>query len=300
MTLTGNEETQRSYNNNILVKFSDLKELHLKTIQSIKSLNPAKSAIGIRIDVVHNEGEADKFNSFESFETHNITSPNPTAAINMSYTFTLYDKESCQFEQYKIHNLVKSRIAELKQLESEAPPFIPKALLVNVVTTSARIRVEYTDYVKARHFISMFDEWIRSCDESPTNLFIRKLKPVSHLFTEFGVLLIYAILAYSTIHQIKVGGLNQDSFVTFMIAYASIFIICGTISRLFLRKIERSIDGHFTLSYLEINKGDNKLIKEYRDRNSAGFKYALLGFLGTVTVGVFSNVTYDLIKWFLK
>lgn len=58
------EEISKSYTNNILVEFSDIEELHEKTIQSIKSLSPIKNSIVIRVAVFHNEGEAAKFNSF--------------------------------------------------------------------------------------------------------------------------------------------------------------------------------------------------------------------------------------------
>lgn len=293
------EETQKSYKNNILVSFNDIRELHLKTLQSIKALQPAKSIIGVRISVLHNEGEADKFNSFESFEAHNTTSPNPTSSINFVYSFTLYDQESGEFERYKIYNQISSRIAELKQLEKEAPSFVPKEIIASIVTNSAKIKVEYTDYVKARHFIAMFDEWIKSCDETTPNVIIGKLKSTSHLITKFGVLAIYALLAYSTIKAINTKALNPTHQMEFLIAYASIFVICGGVAESFLRKMERSIDLNIALSYLNINKGDAKLIREYSNRNKKNITWALIGLAGTIVISLISSAAYDLIKWLI-
>ncbi len=133
-----NEEISKSYNDNILVKFSDVKELHFKTVQSIKSLKPIKSNINVRIAVSHNEGEAEKFNSFEAFEERNLTNPNPTSDVLMIYSFSTHDKDSDNFENYKVICHIRSRVAELSQIEKEAPPFISSALVSSMVTTTAK------------------------------------------------------------------------------------------------------------------------------------------------------------------
>src|SRR5690606_33791246 len=138
-----NEEISKSYNNNILVKFTDIKELHFKTVQSINSLKPVKSNINVRIAVSHNEGESEKFNSFEEFEKRNLTNPNPTSDVLLVYSFSIYDKEGGDFENYKIMAHVRSRVAELHQIEKEAPPFTSSAIISNMVTTTAKITVHY-------------------------------------------------------------------------------------------------------------------------------------------------------------
>lgn len=295
-----NEETQRSYKNNIVVKFTDIKELHLKTIQSISALGPDQSAIGVRINVVHNEGEADSFNSFAAFETHNITSPNPTSSISLIYTFVLIDTKSGSVEQYKIQNQISSRIAELKQIENEAPKFLPRELFASILTTTARIKVEYSDYVKARHFIAMFDEWIRGCDENRINRFVKIMQPNSYLISKLGVLLFQLVLAWTTISQIHSHGISQDQYVTFIVAYAFLFVAVGSISSLFLVRLERAIDGFLTLSYLEINKGDGKLIKEFTNRNKESVKLAIVNFGAAIFIGICSNFAYDSIKFVLR
>jgi len=169
-------------------------------------LNSEKSGGGkVRITVSHNKGEADKFNSFEEFERRNISSPNPTSSIIMVYIFTLYDVETNSFENYKITNEVRSKIAELEQMERETPSFISRVFLLNMLTTTAKITVEYSDYVKARHFTAMFDEWISGCDEGKAIEIIDAMKPFSHLIPRFGSLVICALLAVFTINAIDLS-----------------------------------------------------------------------------------------------
>ncbi len=294
-----NEEISKSYKNNILVKFSDIKELHFKTVQSIISLKPIKSNINVRISVSHNEGESEKFNSFEEFESRNLTNPNPTSNVFLIYSFSIYDKEEDNFENYKIMAHVRSRVADLHQIESEAPPFISSAIISNMVTTTANITVHYSDYVKARHFTAMFDEWVRGCDESKNIEIIKKLKKVSHLISKFGKLSIYAVLGFFTVTAIDSSVLNSNEALKFLVAYASIFVVVGGVAEVILRKLELSIDSYLALSYLNINKGDAKLISDFAGRNRSSVIWSIFGIMGTVGVGIATSASYDFIKWLI-
>ncbi|WP_018414458.1 hypothetical protein [Teredinibacter turnerae] len=294
-----NEEISKSYNNNILVKFSDVQELHFKTVQSISSLKPVKSNINVRIAVSHNEGESEKFNSFEEFEKRNLTNPNPTSDVLFVYSFSIYDKETDSFENYKVMAHVRSRVAELNQIEKEAPPFISSALVSSMVTTTAKITVHYSDYVKARHFTAMFDEWVRGCDESKNIEIINKLKKISHLIAKFGKLAIYSALGFFTVTAIDSAAPSSNEILKFLVAYTSIFVVVGGISEVILRKLELSIDSYLALSYLNINKGDAKLISEFSGRNRSSIIWSVLGVLGTIGVGIATSASYDFIKWLI-
>lgn len=293
------EEISKSYSNNILVKLDDIKELHFKTIQSINSLYPSKSNINVRIAVSHHEGESERFNSFEAFEERNLTSPNPTSDVNMIYIFSIYDKKENELENYKIICQISSRVADIHQLEKEAPPFISSALISSMLTTTAKITVHYSDYVKARHFTAMFDEWIKGCDESKSITSITKLKKISHLISKLGKLSIYAALGFFTTNAIDSSILSSDSIVKFLIVYASLFAIVGGISKLFLKKLEDSIDSYLPMSYLNINKGDAKLISDFSGRNKSSLLWSIFGLLGTIFIGLATSASYDLIKWLI-
>lgn len=251
------------------------------------------------MSVSHNEGESERFNSFEEFESRNLTNPNPTSDVLLVYSFSIYDKEGGDFENYKIMAHVRSRVAELHQIEKEAPPFISSAIISNMVTTTAKITVHYSDYVKARHFTAMFDEWVRGCDESKNIDIITKLKKVSHLISRFGKLSIYAILGFFTVTAIDSSALDSNEILKFLVAYASIFIIVGGVADVILRKLELSIDSYLALSYLNINKGDAKLISDFAGRNRSSITWSIVGVLGTIGVGIATSASYDFIKWLI-
>lgn len=290
------EEISKSYKNNILVDFCDIEELHQKIVQSIRSAKPQRGSIIMHVMVSHHEGEAERFKSFEDFKNHNITSPNPTSEVALMYQFSIHDPDSGEIENYKVAANVKSRVGELYQLEQEAPAFISSAIISSMVTTTARIKVEYSDYVKARHFVAMFDEWIKGCDESKEIKFIAPLKRISHLISRFGHLIIIALLGFFVSQSIDIGSVGADEVIQFIVLYGSVFFVISSFAELCFKKLEHSIDSYLALSYLKINKGDSKLIKSFKDRNKKSIIWSVLGILGGVGMGLVSSAAYDLIK----
>ncbi|NNM41049.1 hypothetical protein HKI82_11795 [Vibrio plantisponsor] len=294
------EEISKSYKNNILVEFSDIEELHEKIIQTIQSANPHRGSIIMQMMVSHHEGEAERFKTFEDFKNHNVTSPNPTTELGLIYKFSIQDSKSREVENYKVVANVKSRVGELYQIEQEAPSFISAAIVSSMVTTTARIMVEYSDYVKARHFIAMFDEWIKGCDESKEIKFISKLKSVSHLISRFGHLIIISLLGLFVSQSIDTGSLGSDELIKFIVLYGSVFVVISSLAELCFRKLEHAIDSYLALSYLKINKGDNKLIKSFKDRNKRSIRWSLMGIAGGFCMGVASSAAYDFIKFVIN
>lgn len=291
-----NQETGKTYKNNILVRFDDIEELHFKIMQSMTSLMAHPESVSVRVIVAHNEGEADKFNSFEEFKSHNVTSPNPTSEVALAYTFNCVENASNEVESYKVVVNLKSRIGEINEMEKEAPSFISQAIISSIATPTARIRVEYSDYVKARHFVATFDEWVKSCDESNEAPYLNKLKSISYLIPKIGTPVIVALLGLYVSSSLDLNSLNNSEILGFIALYASVFYIVVQFSNIFLSKLERSIDSYIAISYVHINKGDGKLITQFKKRNVRSIFGAGFGIVGTISMAVLSNATYDIIK----
>ncbi|MGH1389344.1 MAG: hypothetical protein ACRAUZ_04245, partial [Aeromonas jandaei] len=87
--------------------------------------------------------------------------------------------------------------------------------------------------------------------------------------------------------------------VKFLIIYSSLFVIVGGVSDIFLRKLEVSIDSYLPMSYLNINKGDAKLISDFSGRNKKSILWSVFGLIGTIAIGLATSAAYDLIKWLI-
>jgi hypothetical protein len=295
-----NEEVQKIYSENILIKFGDIKELHNKTIQQIDSLHPERGSISIRIAISHNEGESELFNSFEAFESHNVTSPNPTLDIELRYSFLLKNTYTQEFGVFVVKNRIRSRIAQLSQAEKESEGMIPGFLLARLVTPTAQISIQHSDYVKARSFTAMFDEWIKGCEESRNSKIYSSFKKHSHLIPKIGNYILILLIAWLTVKSIDIDISSIKVGVQFLVAYASIFLFLVKITEHCLRMVEISIDSHIAISYININKGDDKLIKKYQDRNKKFIRNNILNLTLTMIISVLSCFVYDLVKWIVS
>lgn len=292
-----NDEIKKQYNNNLLVKFNDVKELHEKTCQTINSLNP--NSVGIKIYIAQNGGESEKFNSFEDFENYKVTSPKPTNNIYFRYNFSILNLSTGTFEVYKIKIRIVSRIAMISEFEKEAPPFMSPSIIASVATPVVIIEIEYSDYIKARNFISMVDEWVQGCDESVGLEWLNKMKKHSYLIPKVGRNIIYILLSYFTINAINNDAFTSIHLVKFIIFYFTIFVVLGSLTSGILSKVEEFVDSYISLSYINMNKGDAKLISKYSEKNKRSIKLSIFGLIGTIILGILTNSLYDISKTFI-
>lgn len=292
-----NDEIKKKYSNNLLVEFNDLQELHEKTCQTIRRLNP--SSVGTKIYVSFNNGESEKFKTFEEFKNYKATSPNPTNNVYMVYNFSIIDAETGRFETYKVKIRIVSRIAMISEFEKEAPPFMSPTMLASIATPTVIIAVEYADYVRARNFISMIDEWVDGCDDERSSKTINRSKSFSHLIPKIGSNAIFILLAYFTIISIGDTDFSSNHLAKLLIFYATAFTVLGVLSSQFLSKVEQAIDSYMVMSYINLTKGDYKLIKRFKGQNKKSIYVSIFGVLATIGIGVFTNYFYDLIKEFL-
>ncbi len=296
------KETSKSYKNHSFISFNDIKELHNKNIQMITNLSVREETINLQISTTHVKGEGLDFKNFEEFSKECSANSTPTLEVILIYKFMIFDDDKKDFESYEIENRLISRVSQLKQIEDEAPPFVSKAFLSNIISPTSKITIKHDNYVKARNFISMFDEWVEGIDES--NGFgvklLNWLKSISHHIRRFGKIAIICILGFFTAKAIDTSLVEINSLAKFIVAYMTIFFVMWNISDMTLGKLEESIDSYLPLSYLEINKGDKKLIKNYKQRNSKSIFISFLSIAGTIILGIMSSATYDLIKEFIK
>jgi hypothetical protein len=292
-----NEEISKNYTNNIVIKFSDLKELHYKCLQCIHSLTQiTDDSIGVRVVISHLAGQAEKFNSFDEFEKFNITSPNPTLTVEMQYRFSLWDIQSNSFESYIVRANSSSRLSEMEHMRSEFPSDLPTEFLTSLISRVSRVSVEYSDYVKARTFIAMYDEWIQGLHEFEESKVKRFLLPISRLLSSYGHLIIVFLLAIFTANSLEKNPLDEGLFLQFLIVYASMFVLIANIGKSLFSAFQRSILSMITLSYIELNKGDKKLVDKYIKESSRSKWTSAKSLLGAFLLGLSTNWTYDLVK----
>ena len=126
------------------------------------------------------------------------------------------------------------------------------------------------------------------------------MKKVSHLIKKIGRFVIIATLSLYTIFSIGDAEVSANMLLKFLVAYAAVFVIVAGIAELVLIKLEKSIDSYLPMSYLDINKGDSKLIKKFENRNAYSVIWSVISVVGAICVGLATSATYDFIKWLIS
>ncbi len=288
------EELSKEYDEDILIEFKDIKNIHQKIIQSLNSFRCALNSLQTEFVLLHNNKERERFTEFEQFEQYNSSSPYATTELLMTYYFLLPPSQNASNpEKYKIQINLRSRVAKYDELLEEMPSFWVPMLNTSSV---ARIEIEYSDYIKAKAFISTFDEWVLACDKTENSKLFKKIRSNSHWVPRAGLPLLYLSSIMAAFSLAKNSVVNNISIHVFIVAFVGSLVLLSSVGGLLLKKIESSVDCFLVMSYIKLNSGDNNLIRKYHSRNKKSWLSGGISLIGTTLLGIFINYIYDYIK----
>ena len=183
------EQIRKRYTDNILLEMQDLEQLHHKVMQLCDVHNVV--ARNETISVFHEKERKEQFTSFDRFQAYNANTASPCVNVVLKYNFSIVPAGLPRPQEYVVTVRLTSRVAMLRQVEEEVPPFMRGRVIGLIGDNTAEITVEYADYVIARGFIEAFDEWLRGCKSVPKKQWLHVLRRWSHVIPrslQLGVL----------------------------------------------------------------------------------------------------------------
>lgn len=289
------EQIRQRYTDNILIDFSEIEQLHFKIMQ----LCDVHTVIASNelISVFHEKERKEQFTSFERFKAYNSNTTKPTVNVVLRYNFSILLSDRKQPQEYIVTVRLTSRVAMLHAMEEDVPPFMRGRILGLSTMHTAEVSVEYADYVIARSFLEAFDEWIEGCNTKPKNRMLDIAQEYSHLVPKSLQLLLVSVLLYFCVKESAnfLSSSSPEEWGRFFIIFAGTFYFVNSISESAGRIIEKSIDNVQQISYLKLNKGDEKLIEKFSDRNKSTFWKFAGGCLLTVILSIVSSKIAGLI-----
>jgi hypothetical protein len=284
------EQIRKRYSDNLLVDISELEQLHHKVGQLCDVHNVV--ARNASITVFHDKERKEQFTSFERFRAYNGNTASPTVNVVLKYNFSLIPAGLERPQEYVVTVRLTSRIAAIRQIEDEAPPFMRGRLFGFVGGPVAEITVEYADYVVARGFLEAFEEWVRGCKSNPKSKFLAGLKRYSHwtspLLQLAGTALI-TFFALQAIPSVFVEGTGQAVTARFVVVFAGGAYILLKLTHIAGEFIEETIDGFPEISYLRLNKGDDRLIEVAERAKPFALLRIAIGAIGSIALGIVSS-----------
>lgn len=283
------EQINQKFSQNLLVEFSDVEQLHLKMMQVREVLNVL--ACNETITIFHDNDRKESFTSFERFRQYNSSSTSPTTSLALQYNFSIMPGGLTQAREYTITIRLVSRVALAAQMESDVPAFMRGRILNFVSDNTAEITIDYSDYVVARGFLEAFGEWVNGCNSTHKPKWISILQSRSHLLHSSIPIVLMILLSYFALNSIPEFfgvGVEPVKYARFMVVYGGSAYFAIVLGNIFGRFMERAIDSYPVLSYLKLNKGDQKLITKFNSGLGHVIFKCLLGAALTIILGVIS------------
>lgn len=284
------EKIKKIYTENLLIDFSELEQLHFKIMQLCDVHNVvANSEV---INVFHDQERSEQYTSFERFRKYNSNSAKPVVSVVIKYNFSILPNGIKKPQEYVIVIKLSSKIAMIEDLEESAPPFIRGAFFSFMAREVAEISVDYVDYVIARGFMEGFDEWVKGCKCKPKLPWLDFLQKYSYTFQSILLFLLPAIFLMFTFNSVPETTKNYSSnleWAQLVILVGGSFYFLVILSKALGKALEQSVDSYFQISYLNLNKGDSRLIEQFYSKR----RKLIYRFIGsaciTIVLGVVSS-----------
>lgn len=283
------EQVRKRYSDNILLEMTELEQLHHKVLQLCDVHHVV--ARNETISIFHDKERKEQFTSFDRFRAYNANTASPCVNVVLKYNFSIIPAGLQRPQEYVVTIRLTSRIAMLRQAEEEAPPFMRGRLVTFLSEHTAEVTVEYADYVIARGFLEAFDEWIRGCNCIPKKQWLHTLRRWSHTIPQFlkmGVASLIAWFALEAIPDYFAISSSTEAWARFVIIYLGASYVLLGLAKAAGEMIEEAIDTYPTLSYLKLNKGDERLITEFRGRKLSAILTFFAGSSLSVLLGIIS------------
>lgn len=283
------EQIRKRYSKNLLIEFSEIEQLHHKITQLCDVHNII--AKNETVSVFHHKERKEQFTSFERFRAYNANAASPSVNVVLKYNFSIALAGLDRPQQYVVTVRLTSRVAMLEQMASEAPPFMRWRFFGFFTGNTAEVTVEYADYVVARGFLEAFDEWISGCRTEPDVAAVTFLQRWSHVLPKTLQVASALLVAYFSLKAVPTFFTATDPQVwaRFVIVFGSAFFLITNLAGAAGRVLEEAIDSFNVLSYLNLNKGDKKLIEDFSKRKRGVAMKFLFGCVVTLVLGVASS-----------
>lgn len=283
------EQISKKYSENLLIEFSDIEQLHIKIMQLREVVQVV--ACNETLTIFHSGERKEEFTSFERFKVYNSSSTNPTTSVYLKYNFSIILPDQDRPREYAIKIRIVSRVALAAQMENEVPPFVRGRLLGMITENTAEIKIEYSDYVVARHYMEAFDEWIKGCRRSEKHSILSTLQKYSHLFKTIipaSLVLLLLLLALGSTQKYFNPSAILETQARFLIMYSGAAYFIIVLGDILGKAMENAVDSYPILSFVKLNKGDDQLIEKFSgNRNSTIIKFTSSALL-TVILGIIS------------
>jgi|SRR6185312_3744887 len=271
-------------------EFPDLENLNSKIEQLLEQYNVAEKSCSVTF--FHTNDSTERYSSFDRARACEMGSTSPVEGIRIEYDFLIVLPVAKQPQPYKISINIHSRAAILDKLRSRQN-FQAKFLWLMGSEETGSISIEYVDYAVARNMMSAIVQWFDGLHQVQPSKLVSLLKKFSSNFDwvfKYVTASVLATIFASIFLENKINPTPSHVLYAGTVAFSCVFVLSGLSLQLGMF-LEGAIDSYQPLSYLKINRGDEKVIKSFGTSRTK----AIWAAIGSIILALLLNVAGGLI-----
>lgn len=286
------EELSKSIYLPFRINLNDIKQLNIKFDQFKEQYNVTNE--NCVVSVIYENDTKEVFSSFERFLLLNISNTSPVEVIVLKYNFLIILPKTHKPQTYEVEIRLRSLARYIVKKDKD------KELTRIYKMATAYYEVNYVDYIVGQSLMDLTQRWFNSLNKKELSPLIKYIQRSIHsiddiivmfFFTLFMVFIYIALQVYIPEQvTINLSNLLKSLLIGLILVIYSLFI-----SGYFSRVIIRSLKKIYPLSYVRVNKGDERVIEKFNTIKKSGIFKGFIALIISIVVGVVSSV----FAWYL-
>ncbi len=293
------EKRTKTYKDAYDVSYEDIHNLHQRLSQLLKQYSVRSNRCQITYDI--KDDTSREHSSFEKFNMSDCSIRSCTKSLNYEFDFLIVLQaevpEASEIAQrYTVSINIDQDFYENNDFDA---PYFMRGMIYG---KNINLSIEFSDYAVSQAIQAAVDGWIETLPKRESGKFLKFAnileKPVRNYSTSVIRILCFSmgVVAIYNSHSIK------DGFILILSAM-TLASLMTTISDGFVDNFYKNISNIRPMTYLTITQGDRdrkiSLLRKVESAKAVS-SFLLFGLVITITVSVFSNFIYDMIKYYLK
>lgn len=280
------ETLSKDYDVNHQVKFEDIEQLNCKVEHLLEQYNVVEK--NCFVTFYHVDDSRESFSSFDRSRAYEAASLSPTESIRIEYIFLIVLPIAKKPQQYKISIEIQSRAGIIFKSKKETG--MTERVLEIMSAKTGYLSIEYIDYAVARTLMHAIDQWFTGLPATPKNKILVHAKKFSGeaSFLLHGLAIAVSSLSLINYFHPLIDGMTPGKILVAGIASYALIMLAASLSAKVGYFISKSIGNSFEISYIDLNRGDQKVIGSLKRSNVWAYVKATAGIFFAVLINIFS------------
>lgn len=288
------EKLSRAFSENYRVTFPDIEQLFAKCDQMCGQWNLLNRTTNITVH--HLDDNTQNFSSLDRFRAYDLSQTSPVEALTVEFNLLLNLPNVEKPQPYKIVIRIISTITLMRRMEQDMPP---PSFLRFFRAGPVVVEIEYVDYIIARSMMAIIDSWMNEVQISEKRKLLLFIQRNSHWLPRISgalLLMLSSVASYNSAPSVLSANSGDQLLAQFLIATFA-FVAASMYAGSWLGRLtEGFIDKIQELSYVKLNRGDDRQINEFIKSNKLSMIVATVSFIfitvHAVFCGLFASYLY--------